>query len=179
MKAVFLDRDGTLILDPPDERVDSLEEIEIFPDTLQAMKELAKLNHGVFIITNQAGIGEGRITEDEFWKIENKVKELLEPSDVKILKTYVCPHRPEDNCECRKPKPHMVLQAAKEFGIDLANSYFIGDRLSDIETGHSAGTKTILVQTGNMPVQAENVTYVAPHLLDAVEYIASHQSATI
>lgn len=174
MKAVFLDRDGTLILDPPDERVDSNEEIKLFPDTVSALKELTKLDYGVFIITNQAGIGEGRITEDEFWKIENKVQELLKPSGVKILKTYVCPHKPEDNCECRKPNPFMVLQAAKEFDIDLAASYFIGDRLSDVETGRNAGTKTILVQTGNKPVHSDKVDYVAPHLLDAVEYIAEH-----
>ncbi|HEY5152905.1 MAG TPA: HAD-IIIA family hydrolase, partial [Candidatus Saccharimonadales bacterium] len=94
-----------------------------------------------------------------------------------ILSTYVCPHRPEDNCECRKPKPLMILQAAKEFDIDLSASYMMGDRQSDIMTGVNAGTKTILVQTGNEPVVSPEATYAAANLRDAVRYIASVPNA--
>jgi D-glycero-D-manno-heptose 1,7-bisphosphate phosphatase len=174
MKAVFLDRDGTLIVDPPDLRVDSIEEIELFPDTIEAMRQLAKLDYGVVLVTNQAGIAEGRLTEDDFWQIENKVIEMLAPSGIKILKTYFCPHSPADNCQCRKPKPFMLLQAAKDLDIDLANSYTIGDRESDILAGQSAGTKTILVQTGNTPVTSTEATYTAANLLEAVRYITTH-----
>ena len=79
MKAVFLDRDGTVIVDPPDLRVDSIDEIEIFPDTIKALYELAKLDFGVFLVSNQAGIGEGRFTFEEFTVIEDAVIKMLEP----------------------------------------------------------------------------------------------------
>jgi len=174
MKAVFLDRDGTLIVDPPDLRVDSINDIHLFPDTLEALALLASLNFVVIEVTNQAGIAEGRIDRAEFETINNKVLEILESSGVKILKIYMCPHAPEDNCVCRKPKPYLLLQAAKDFDIDLAQSYLIGDRLSDIEAGINAGTKTILVQTGNVPVTSDKVTYTAANLLEAVQYIAAH-----
>jgi histidinol-phosphate phosphatase family protein len=173
MKAVFFDRDGTLIVDPPDLRVDSVGEIELLPDTLEALAKLSKLDFGVFLVSNQAGIAEGRITRDEFTAIENAFIKMIEPSGIKILKTYVCPHKPEDNCVCRKPKSFMLLQAAREFDIDLANSYMIGDRESDIMAGVNAGTKTILVQTGNEPVVSDEATYIAKDLLEAIQYIAS------
>ena len=172
MKAVFLDRDGTVIFDPEDERVDTVEKIRLFPDSIEALRKLSALDFGVFIITNQAGISEGRIDEKEFWKIHNVVLEKLAPSGMKILKTYMCPHGPNDNCECRKPKPAMLLEAAKEFDIDLEHSWMIGDRESDILAGKNAGTKTILVKTANVPVESKDATYTAPTLLDAVEYIA-------
>ena len=174
MKAVFLDRDGTVIVDPPDLRVDSMAKIHLFPDSLEALKLLATLDFGVIEITNQVGIAEGRLNEIEFSRINNKVLDLLRSSGIKILKTYMCPHAPQDNCACRKPKPKMLLDAAKDFGIDLSGSYTIGDRESDILAGVNAGTKTILVQTGNTPVVSKEATYTARDLLEAVRYIASH-----
>lgn len=173
MKAIFLDRDGTLIVDPPDERVDSIAELELLPDTLPALKKLSKLDYAIFIISNQAGIGEGRITLAQFQDIEDAFIAMLAPSGITVRKTYVCPHTPQENCVCRKPKPFMILQAAKEFNIDLANSYMIGDRESDIMAGINAGTKTILVQTGNAPVTATRADYTATNLSTAVDYIAA------
>ena len=174
MKAVFLDRDGTMILDPPDLRVDNLSDLHLFPDTVKALKLLAGLDFGVIEVTNQAGIGEGRIDWAEFEHINKMFMDLIESSGINFLKIYVCPHKPEDNCACRKPKPYMILQAAKEFDIDLAESYTIGDRESDIMAGVNAGTKTILVKTGNRPVISPEATYTAVDLLEAVEYIAAH-----
>ncbi len=174
MKAVFLDRDGSTIVDPPDLRVDSIEEIALFPQTLEALKLLATLDYVVFLVTNQAGIAEGRYDEQEFQIINNAMLDMLKPSGVHILKTYMCPHGPDDNCLCRKPKPGMLLQAAAEFDIDLAQSYMIGDRESDILAGVSAGTKTILVQTGNTPVTSPEATYIAPSIFEAIQYIANH-----
>src|SRR5271170_3450713 len=141
MKVVFLDRDGTIIVDPPDERVDTEEKIQLFPQTIEALKLQASLDYGIIIITNQAGITEGRITEADFQRINAKVLETLQPSGINVLKTYVCPHSPEDNCDCRKPKPTMLLEAAKDFDIDLANSWIVGDHESDIKAGLGAGTK--------------------------------------
>lgn len=173
MRAVFLDRDGTVIVDPPDERVDRLDKIQLFPDTVEALKLLASLDYGVILVTNQAGIAEGRINEAEFRVINQCVLDMLAPSGIKILKTYMCPHAPPDNCECRKPKPTMLLEAAEEFDIGLADSWMVGDRQSDILAGIAAGTKTVLVETANIPVSSAEATFTAPHLLDAIRYIVS------
>jgi histidinol-phosphate phosphatase family protein len=172
---VFLDRDGTVIVDPSDERVDREDKIKLFPDSIESLKYLADHNFSVIFVTNQAGIAEGKITAKDFDRIHKKVLELLAPSGIKILKTYVCPHNDKDKCECRKPKPTMLLDAAKEFNIDLSTSYMIGDHISDIESGLNAGTRTILVQTAtNKVVVAKQATYTAPTLSDAVRYIAGN-----
>ena len=172
MKVLFLDRDGTLSIDPPDEVVSSFDKIQLIPETLEAMRLLATLPYGVIIITNQLGIAEGKLTEADFHKYNNRILEMLAPTGVKILKTYFCPHSPEDNCDCRKPKPGMLLEAAKEFDIDLANSYMIGDRLTDVMAGKNAGTKTISVQTGLRPVEGGVADYNARNILEAVRWIA-------
>lgn len=173
MKAVFLDRDGTLIVDPPDRRVDSISKLHLFPDVFKAMKQLAKLNYRIFIVTNQAGIAEGRLTEKDFHRINDVFVELVEPT-VKITKTYVCPHGEDGKCECRKPKPKLLFDAAREYELDLKHSWSIGDRESDIKAGKAAGNKTILVQTGNERVISKDADYTAKDLLEAVEYIAAH-----
>jgi len=176
VRAVFLDRDGTLIIDPPDERVDSMEKIQLFADTIGALKKLAELKYGVFIVTNQAGIAEGRLSQREFQAINRKVIELFAPSGIKILGVYMCPHGPKDACACRKPKPGLLLKAALDFGVDLANSWTIGDRISDIQAGSAAGTHTILVKTARVPSEAPNATYAAPSLDDAISFIAARSA---
>ncbi len=175
MKAIFLDRDGTVIVDPPDFRVNSVAELELLPNSIEALKLLAGLDFGVFFVTNQAGIAEGLITKEDFGIINSKLLEMIAPSGVRVLKTYFCPHAGHDNCDCRKPKPKMIFDAAEEFDIDLKNSYTVGDRETDIQTGINAGTKTILVETGIKPVESSAADFVAPDLLAAARYIAKHQ----
>jgi histidinol-phosphate phosphatase family protein len=174
MKTVFLDRDGTIIVDPPDLRVDKVEKIQLFPDSIEALRYLAEHDFNVVIITNQAGIAEGRINEEEFWTIHNKALEMLSPSGVKVLKTYMSPHGSDAVTEWRKPGPGMLLQAAKDFELNLSDIYMVGDNHSDIMAGMNAGTKTVLVKTANENVEAPEATYTAPNLLDAVKYIVNH-----
>jgi len=176
MNIVFLDRDGTLIVDPEDERVDREDKIKLFSDTIEALTYLREHNFAVIMITNQAAIAEGRINSADFDRINNKVVEMLAPSGVTILKTYMCPHGPGDGCECRKPKPTMLLEAIHEFNVDPASTYMVGDRESDILAGIYAGMKTILVKTANVPVEVPEATYTAPNLLDAVKYVVSNAS---
>lgn len=174
MKVVLLDRDGTIIRDPQDERVDKEEKIELFPDSIKALKLLAENNFSAILITNQAGIAEGRISLEDFNRINNKVIELLSSSGIKILKTYVCPHVAEDKCECRKPKPTMLLESIRDYNLDPQNLYMVGDRESDIKAGINAGIKNILVKTANVLVTVDQATHTASNLLDAVKYIISH-----
>lgn len=172
MKIVFLDRDGTVIQDPPDERVESEAEIKLFPDSISALKKLADNGFSAILITNQAGISEGRLSQDDFQRINNKVVAMLETSGIKILKTYMCPHGPDEGCECRKPKPTMILRAAKDFGLDLETTFMVGERRSDVLAGKSAGTKTILVHTArNKQDEAPEADYQAQNLTEAVNQI--------
>jgi D-glycero-D-manno-heptose 1,7-bisphosphate phosphatase len=172
MKAVFLDRDGTVNIGIPTyERVDTLDKVALLPNSIEALRLLARQGYTVFFITNQAGLAEGLITQAEFDAINAKVLDLISPSGITISKTYVCPHGEKDNCECRKPKPKLLLDAAREFDIDLAASWMIGDRSSDVMTGVNAGTKTILVKTGVPTVESAEATFTAPSLLEAVEFI--------
>jgi D-glycero-D-manno-heptose 1,7-bisphosphate phosphatase len=175
MKAVFLDRDGTIGVGVPTyERVDSLDKVELLPHVVEALRRLAQLDYGIFIVTNQAGLAEGLITRAEFDQINDKLLKLIAPSGVKILKTYVCPHSEADGCECRKPKPKLLLDAAREFDVDLSDSWMIGDRPSDVMTGVTAGTHTILVLSGVPTVTSNEATATVPSLLEAVEYVAAH-----
>jgi D-glycero-D-manno-heptose 1,7-bisphosphate phosphatase len=176
MKAVFLDRDGTVTVGVPTyQRVDSVDKVELLPNTFEALSLLASLDYGVFFVTNQAGIAEGLISEEGFHDINNRVLELVAPSGIKILHTYYCPHGENSTCDCRKPKPKMLLDAARDYTVDLAGSWTVGDRPTDVNTGINAGTKTILVLTGEViNPDAHNADYTARDLLEAVRYIASH-----
>lgn len=174
MKVVLLDRDGTVIVDPPDERVTSEDKIELFPDSIPALKKLAENGFSIILITNQAGIAEGRINEDDFKRINAEVIRQLEESGIKILKTYMCPHGPDDGCECRKPKPTMILHAAKDFDLDLENTFYGGDHRSDVLAGKAAGAKTVLVRTANHQDEAPEADYQAQSLTEAVEQIIAN-----
>lgn len=173
--AVFLDRDGTVTVGTPvHERVDSVDKVALLPNTIDALKLLVDSDYAVFLVTNQAGLAEGLIDWDDFNAINDKVLKLIEPSGITIIDTYVCPHSEYDNCECRKPKPKLLLDAAREHNINLSRSWMIGDRPSDVMAGVNAGTKTILVKTGVPTVQSAEATVTVPSLLEAVQYIASH-----
>lgn len=175
MKAIFLDRDGTINAGIPKyERVDSIDKIEILPNAIKGLSLLAELDYTVFLVTNQAGIAEGLISQDKFYEINNEILRQVQSSGVKITETFVCPHGEDSQCDCRKPKPGLLKQAVEKYNIDLANSWMIGDRMTDINTGINAGTKTILVQTGSI-LEASNASYVATDLLDAAKFIKSQE----
>ena len=168
-KAVFLDRDGVLVEDIGYHH--KLEDFKLVKNTVEGLKLLKDFK--LVIITNQSGIGKGYYTFDDFLKFNNHLVNELKKNDVKIEKTYVCPHKPEDNCECRKPKTKLIKGAEKEFNIDLKKSFVIGDKKIDVELGKNAGCKTILVLTGKGMKEKENLIadYVAKDLLEAAEWI--------
>jgi D-glycero-D-manno-heptose 1,7-bisphosphate phosphatase len=177
MKAIFLDRDGTVTLGTPfHERVDSIDKVVLLPNTLEALRQLAQLNYTVFLITNQAGIAEGLITLEQFNQINDELLRQIAPSGIHIAKTYLCPHGEGATCDCRKPLPKLLQDAAREFDIDLSQSWMIGDRTTDVMTGVNAGTRTILVKTGVPTVESAEATATLPSLLEAVQYIAEHDA---
>lgn len=169
-KAIFLDRDGVVVEDTG--YVYKTEHFKLLPNAIKGMKLLR--NYKLFIVTNQSGIGRGFYTLSDFQKFNNHLLEQLKKHNVKIEKIYYCPHKPQDNCKCRKPKIKLLKDAEKEFKINLKSSFVIGDKKSDIELGNNAGCKTILVLTGdgiNANAKDEISDYIAKDLLDAAKWI--------
>ncbi len=148
-RAIFLDRDGTInvergyLTDPG--------EVELNPTSGEALRVLNQLNILTIVITNQAAIDKKLLSVEQFEKINSRLWDDLKKLGAHYDGLYYCPHSPEitPGCLCRKPKPGLLIQAAKDFNIDLTSSFMIGDKLSDIEAGHLGGCKTILLLSGH------------------------------
>jgi D-glycero-D-manno-heptose 1,7-bisphosphate phosphatase len=153
--AVFLDRDGTLNPDPG--YIDSPDKIVPYSYSAHAIRRLSEAGHMVVIVSNQSGIARGYFNEETLAEINARLIRLLECEGGRVHGLYYCPHYPETTgseseylreCECRKPKPGLLLQAAADLDIDLKRSVVIGDRYLDIELAHAVGATGILVLTG-------------------------------
>lgn len=144
VKAVFLDRDGTINLNEP-EFVHKKEDFKFLPGVIPALKRLSKTDYMLIITTNQSGIGRGYYTEKDLQKLHQWMLGKLKKEKIRIDKIYYCPHHPKDNCSCRKPKPGMIEKAVKDLGIDLSKSWLVGDSERDIQVGREMNLKTILL----------------------------------
>lgn len=175
-KAVFLDRDGTI-----NEEVNYLskiKQIKILPTVPSAIKLLNENDFLVIIITNQSGIARGYFTEKELEGINSHLVNELSKNGAKINGIFICPHHPDSQCDCRKPKTGLLKEAADEFDLDLSSSYMVGDKYTDLKTGINEGCKTILVKTGYGKGEAEKIggwdfkpDLVAEDLLEAAKWI--------
>ena len=153
-KAVFIDRDGTLIKDVPYNTDAAL--IEFLPQAIESLLMLKKNNFLLIVVSNQSGIAKGFFTMEELKTMNKAFRQILMYYGVELDAIYYCPHHPEGKlenysveCNCRKPKPGLILKAASEHDIDLTNSWMVGDILNDVEAGNAAGCKTILLDNGN------------------------------
>ena len=153
-KAIFIDKDGTLIRDIPYNVDPAL--IDIEPSVSSGLQMLAEAGYELVIISNQSGVARGYFEASALDKVRLRIQQLLATSNVQLSGFYYCPHFsggtvPEFSidCICRKPKPGMILQAAEDLDISLANSWMIGDILHDVEAGNRAGCRTILLDNGN------------------------------
>ena len=145
-KVIFLDRDGVINKKAPKaEYITSWKAFEFLPGAVEALALLAQKGYIIFIITNQAGIARGFMTETELEEIHENMKNALDKYNVRIEKIYHCPHGWDEGCDCRKPKPGMLYNAAKEYHLNLSKTFFIGDDQRDLQAGTAAGCKTILV----------------------------------
>ena len=142
--AIFLDRDGTLMRDV--DYCGDPAQVKVFSEAAGALWELKQAGYKLIIITNQSGIDRGYFNEDEYRAVEKEFLRQLGPD--LIDGSYYCPSLPTANSPRRKPEPGMVFEAQRDHYVDLARSYFIGDKASDVDCGRKAGVKTILVQTG-------------------------------
>lgn len=145
-KAIILDRDGTLIEDPS--YAYKIEDFELLPGVIEGLKILQN-DFLLFIVTNQAGIGKGYYTEEEFHEFNNHLIKILNSNKIKIERTFYCPHITEDNCDCKKPKLKFIKEIIEGWNVDINNSWVIGDHPSDILFGINAGSKTVYLTTGH------------------------------
>jgi len=179
-RAVFLDRDGTIIEDTgyPHER----DKIKFLPRVSEAIRLLNQNGFRIIITTNQSGVARGYFTEETVQEINRYIQESLARQGAIIDKMYYCPHHVEGTieeyrkeCYCRKPNPGMIEEAIGEFDIDSRNSFVIGDKISDIEAGRRAGCKTILLVDEGSPNEGEEVLtpdlHTATDLYQAAEWV--------
>ncbi len=175
-KAVFLDRDGTICEDV--NYLARAEDLRVFPFAAEAIKLLNISNFLVILITNQSGIARGYFDENTLREIHEKLISELASNDATLDRIYFCPHKTDDNCNCRKPRTGMIEQATKDFAIDLEKSWTIGDKAIDVELGFNAGTKTVLVLTGYGRKEIEKTerksNLIAEDLLEAVREITNY-----
>jgi D-glycero-D-manno-heptose 1,7-bisphosphate phosphatase len=192
VKAIFLDRDGVIneliyyqeqgIIDSPF----TVEQFNLLPGVAEAIKRFHEMGYKVIIVSNQPGIAKGHLSQETFNKISQKMKEEMAREGAFLDAEYYCFHHPEAkveelkaNCECRKPKPGLLLQAAKDMDINLAQSWMIGDGLADVKAGKGAGCRTILLGRMKcelcrlMDEEDARPDIIVPDLLGAAQRIMS------
>ena len=145
--AIFLDRDGVINANRAD-YVKSWAEFEFLPGALAAIRTLSALEWPIIVVTNQSAVGRDIITRADVEDIHQRMVAAIRRAGGRITEVRYCPHRPEDHCRCRKPRPGMLLDAAQQWGLDLRRSVLVGDAMSDILAAHAVGATPILVLTG-------------------------------
>jgi D-glycero-D-manno-heptose 1,7-bisphosphate phosphatase len=177
-RAIFLDRDGTLNVDTG--YVSRPQDVHIVEGAAEGAKLLAEAGYMLVIVSNQSGIARGMMTQAQADSVDERLLALLAQRGVSVQATYRCPHLPTGSvaafamdCDCRKPKPGMILQAAREHGIDLAASWMIGDGARDVEAGLAAGCRAILLAPDGAGALAGPRVFAAKDLVAAAHLIAS------
>jgi D-glycero-D-manno-heptose 1,7-bisphosphate phosphatase len=184
-RAAFVDRDGTLIEDVG--YLDRMERLRLFPYTVDAIRLLTRAGFKVVVVTSQAGVANGIVTEEFLAEVHEAIGRRVAEAGGRIDGFYYCPHLPtaavekyRTDCDCRKPKPGMIHSAARDLSLDVSQSYVVGDRWRDIEMGQAAGAAGILVETGygrteagRRPQNIEPVPVVA-NLIEATTWMLRH-----
>jgi len=165
-KAVFLDRDGVINIEK--DYLFKIEDFEFIDGVFSSLKYLQDKGYLLFIITNQSGIGRGYYNLDDFSKLTSWMLEEFKKNDIVISQVEFCPHTPQDNCLCRKPKILMIDNILKNFDIDLNNSWLIGDKKSDIQCAINSGIKnTIQVRSGHkFDTKTSLANFILPTIKD-------------
>jgi D-glycero-D-manno-heptose 1,7-bisphosphate phosphatase len=183
--AVFFDRDGTLNEDVG--YLDRLERLHLYPYATEALRVVSRAGYRIVIVTSQAGIAHGVIDEPTVQRIHAHILGRFADAGVHVDGVYYCPHHPDAKvaryrvtCECAKPKPGMVLQAARELDLDLARSFVVGDRWRDLLMGQAAGARGLIVRTGyggteaDAPPPGAHAEAVVANAMEAASWIVRH-----
>lgn len=166
--AIFIDRDGVVNRDLG--YVGHIENFHLIDGVVDALLLLQSLGYYLIIVTNQSGIGRGLYSSDDYNKLTDSYLKFMLSQGVEINDVFHCPHAPDDGCQCRKPRPGMILTAIEKWSVDIDRSYIIGDKYSDIEAGVAAGLfGSVLVFDGDAPCPHDSIkpTFLANNLKDA------------
>jgi histidinol-phosphate phosphatase family protein len=171
--AVFLDRDGTIVVDLQYPR--EAEKLKFVEGVIPALLEIQKKGFLLFVISNQSGVGRGIISDKDFQAVHQRLCEMLQKEKVQIQEFAYCFHKPEDNCQCRKPETKLIEDLSAEYQIDLGRSFTIGDKWSDVLLGTRVGAKGILLGDSDLkdkPVELEEENFVVcPNWKRVLEYL--------
>lgn len=179
-RAVFLDKDGTLVHDVP-YNADPLR-TRFYPEARESLRLLALAGYRLVVISNQPGVALGLMNEEQLDQIGAQLRDFFRDAGTELEGFYYCPHHPDGkhehyrmNCECRKPAPGLLLRAAADLGIDLTSSWMVGDILNDVEAGNRAGCRTVFVDRGNetewLYGEYRQPTYMVTNMLEAADHI--------
>jgi len=171
-KVIFLDRDGVINIEK--NYLYKIEDFEFIDGTFSSLKYLQSLGYKFVIITNQSGIGRGYYTLNQYQELTNWMVDQFKNHGVNISEVFCCPHSPNDNCNCRKPKIGMITQSSKILDIDYKNSWLIGDKDSDIQTAYNANIpNTIQVKSGhNFNEENSKAKFVVDSIKDIINIIS-------
>lgn len=182
-RTVFLDRDGVISRNR-DDYVKSWEEFEFLPGALEALRYLTEGSCRIVVVTNQSAVGQGIITHRAAEEIDLAMVARIKQAGGRIDAALFCPHRPEEGCDCRKPRPGLLRRAAQWLNLDLSNSFMVGDHVTDLQAGQAMGCKPILVLTGrgSSVLREAQASFgprlqVAPDILSAAKAILHTSSA--
>ena len=165
IKTIFLDRDG--VINKEINYLHKIEDFKFINGVFKACQYIQSLDYEIIIVTNQSGISRGYYSENDFQIINKWMLDQFKQNNINVLDVFHCPHSPDANCNCRKPKPGMLLQAEIKYDIDMSNSWLIGDKEVDITAANNAGIyNTILVKSGHK-INASNSN--AKYILDSIQ----------
>ncbi|RPI05576.1 MAG: bifunctional histidinol-phosphatase/imidazoleglycerol-phosphate dehydratase HisB [Ignavibacteriae bacterium] len=176
MNVVFLDRDGTLVAEPPDEQVDSLEKLELIPGVIQGLRLLQDRGYTLVMVSNQDNLGTAAYPQKNYDMVQDKLTRLLNGEGIQFQAVFVCPHGAHEQCPCRKPKTGLVDEFIRADSVNLLRSFVLGDRESDVLLARNIGCKAVRL-TSDASTQAD---FATERFLEACRYIArSARSAAV
>jgi D-glycero-D-manno-heptose 1,7-bisphosphate phosphatase len=174
-RAVFLDRDGTLIVEK--HYLSDPEDVELIPGAVEALKLLEAAGFKLILVTNQSAIGRGMFDETRLGEIHSRLGQILAADDLVLDGMYYCPHHPDDGCDCRKPATGMPRRAEQELSVASTDSFMIGDNLADIGLARNIGATSLLVRTGYGTIleqqRVAHADYVVDDILAAAQQICA------
>jgi imidazoleglycerol-phosphate dehydratase / histidinol-phosphatase len=176
MKVIFLDRDGTIVAEPPDEQVDSLEKLELIPGVIQGLKLLQNRGYVFVLVSNQDNLGSSVYPNEKYEIVQNKLMRLLNGEGIQFNDVFVCSHGAHENCACRKPKTGLVDKFIRTNEVDLLRSFVFGDRETDVQLARNIGCKAVRLTSD----ESTHADFKTESFVEACRYIVrSDRSAAL